>query len=278
MTETLSPTACARCGSPGDYYADAVGNLTIPRCDCCAFKEGLMDDNAELVPIPPAQEPRNIIEMAIQRNMDADSIAKLVGLVEKREAAEAEAAYSEAMRRCQEEMPVVLRSKKGGKSNYAPLDDINPAIKPVYTRHGFALNFSEGDSPIVGWKRTLCDVRHNKGHHVTHHIDLPLDGGTGAAMNPIQAAISTGTYGQRVLLCRVFNITIADSDKDGQSLQDLLYITPEQASDIREMIVQNEMDAPKLLKWLGAESVEKITRAQYEKFTTTYRQRKAVRS
>jgi hypothetical protein len=57
---------------------------------------------------------------------------------------------------------------------------------------------------------------------VRYHLDLPIDG-VGAkgnaigAMNPVQGCISTGTYGQRVLTCRAFNITVADTDMDGQA-------------------------------------------------------------
>jgi hypothetical protein len=37
-------------------------------------------------------------------------------------------------------------------------------------------------------------------------------------MNRVQAAISTGTYAQRYLTCRIFNITIAETDRDGRDI------------------------------------------------------------
>lgn len=267
-TPTVDSPPC-RCGNPSTRWVDDK-----PTCDSCYHKEG-HDMSTELAPVDP-------LTMAIQRGIDADGLAKIVGLIRERERDEAEKAFSEAVRSVSELAAPIVKSKQGNKSRYAPLEEVNRAMVPLYTTAGLSLTFSEADCPFAdkGWKRHVCDVRHVKGHKERYHLDVPLDNADGKnpGMNPIQSAISTGSYVQRVLLCRIFNVTIADSDVDGQSLSDLLFITPEQASDIKDLIVQNEMDEAALLKWLKAESVEKVTRAAYEKFQTTYRQRKAVKS
>ncbi len=231
--------------------------------------------------VPVEREETDIIRLAILKNMDADSITKLVALVEGRERQAAERAFSDDMRGCQDAIPVVVRNKenKGTHSWYANLDGILPAVKPVASRFGFALSFAEADCPLEGWKRTVCDVRHRGGHSVRYHVDLPLDGksaqGKDLAMNPVQAATSTGTYGQRVLVCRIFNLTIADSDVDGQSMADLLVLNEKQRAELNDLIEQGNIPVDKLLKWIKAESLDTITQKQFEKITTTYRQRKA---
>jgi hypothetical protein len=94
--------------------------------------------------------------------------------------------------------------------------------KPIYASHGFSLSFSEADCPHPNWHRHVCLVRHVDGYSETHFLDLPADGigGKGnaiAGMNPVQGAISSGSYAQRILTARVFDITIADTDLDGAS-------------------------------------------------------------
>ncbi len=231
-------------------------------------------------PPPRTDGPTDLIQLAVSQRMDADSIAKLVALVEGRERQVAEKAFTQAMQQAQQEMPTVVRDGTNSqtKSTYATLDAIQHTIKPVYARHGFALSFAEADAPLEGWKRTICDVRHVGGHSARYHVDLPLDG-VGAkgnpigAMNPVQAAVSTGSYGQRVLLCRIFNLTIAESDVDGQSMADLLRLNHEQRKQLDDFIAQEDVDVKALLKWVKADSLDTVTQRQFAKITSTYRQK-----
>lgn len=279
--DVIAPPAC-RCGEPATRMLDRGRHQDqLPICESCWHKDG---HDAQLVPVETPL-PADPLTMAIAKGMGAGEIASIVGLIREREQDEAKRRFSEAMVAAQAEMPVVVRDAKNTQTNsgYATLENVNKTAKPVYSRHGFALSFSEADTKIEHWKRTVCVVRHVGGHSEEHFVDLPVDGigpkgNPIGGMNSVQGAISTGSYGQRVLLCRIFNIVLASSDVDGQSLSDLLNITPEQQSDLRELVIQNEMDEAKLLKWLGAPSIEQITRKQYEKFQSTYRQRKKVAS
>jgi hypothetical protein len=231
-------------------------------------------------PASVAPHPLALLQLLIERGGNPDQLDKMLTLHERWTKLEAEKAFNSAMRSCQEQMPTVIRqsANQHTKKNYASLDDILPVAKPIYTGNGFALSFAEADSPLEGWKRTVCDVRHEEGHCVRYHLDLPLDGqgskGGGSAMNAVQGAISTGTYGLRVLLCRIFNITIADTDVDGNDLGEVLKINKEQRQQLDDLIEQSQSDVPKLLKWIGAPTLEAITQSQFQKITTTYRQRR----
>lgn len=171
-----------------------------------------------------ATNPLMLLQQAVDRGMSPEQLKQLVDLNEQWRAARAREAFNAAMNAVQIEMPCIVRDAQNSqtKSTYVRLETVNHQAKPIYTRHGFALSFSEDKADRENWKRTVCDVSHIQGHTERRWIELPVDG-VGAkgnaigAMNPVQAAISTGSYGQRVLTCRIFNITIADSDLDGQT-------------------------------------------------------------
>lgn len=171
---------------------------------------------------PEAMSPLALLASAVKSGLDAGQLKQLVDLQEQCRAARAKEAFSLAMNQCQAEMPCIVRESenKQTKSSYAKLEHIISQTKPVLSRHGFSLSFSEDECPRPEWKRTVCLVRHVEGHSERHFIDLPVDG-IGAkgnaigAMNPVQGAISTGTYAQRILHCRIFDLTIADTDLDG---------------------------------------------------------------
>lgn len=167
--------------------------------------------------------PLMLIERAIERGIAPDQLKSLVDLQEQWAAAQAKSAYARAMTDAQSEMPVVVRDAENEhtRSRYARLETVTRLAKPVYTKHGFALSFSESESPKPTMKRIVCKVSHREGHAELHWIELPIDG-TGAkggksSMNEVQGCISTNSYGHRVLTCNVFNITIADTDLDGEA-------------------------------------------------------------
>lgn len=175
------------------------------------------------LPSEVATNPLMLLEKAVERGMDPAQLKALVDLHEQWQASRAREAFNSAMKECQAELPLIVKDAENSqtKSRYAKMEYIQVIAKPVITKHGFALSFAEEDCPTPEWKRTICDVRHSGGHCVRYHLDLPLDG-VGAkgnaigAMNRVQAAVSTGTYAQRYLIARIFNLTIADTDLDGR--------------------------------------------------------------
>lgn len=184
------------------------------------------DADPQMMLDPVGTEPMNplaLLSRAVEKGMDPGQLKALVDLHEQWRAARAVEAFNAAMNVCQAEMPTVVRDGHNTqtKSTYAKLENVTHTAKPIYTRHGFSLSFAEDDCPTPGFKRTICDVRHAQGHCVRYHLDLALDGigpkgNPIGNMNAVQAGVSTGSYGQRVLTCRIFNITVADTDLDGQ--------------------------------------------------------------
>lgn len=177
----------------------------------------------EIVPVSRELTPMEILQSAVDKGVDAEQLEKLLELQERYEANQARKAFSESMHAAQTEMPRVIRDadNKQTGSKYARLEDVQIAAGPIYTKHGFSLSYGEGATLIEGYKRTICDVRHSAGHVEQYHLDLPIDGigprgNAIGGMNRVQGCISTTSYGQRRLLCMIFNITIAGDDNDGQ--------------------------------------------------------------
>lgn len=229
----------------------------------------LFRGDPHIEPLPQTPTLLSVLQTAVERHVDADQLEKLAALYMQGERLRAEKEFAAAMHACQQEMPVVVRDaqNKQTQSRYAMLETVQRTTRPIYTKHGFSMSYGEADCPVAGHKRTTCDVTHVGGHTRSYHLDLPLDG-IGAkgnpigGMNPVQAAVSTTSYGQRRLLCMVFNVTVADEDLDGQSQSEP--ISEEQAVTIREWLVATSTNEKRFLEWAECDSVATFPARKFE--------------
>jgi hypothetical protein len=231
------------------------------------FRESTMIES------PPDRQlvvtPLSLLQSAVDRGLDADQLDKLLTLQERWERNQAEKAFNEAMTDCQNEMPPVVRNcqNKQTGSMYADLEGVQKIARPIYSKYRFAPSFGEADCPLPNHKRTICDLRHDAGHTAHYHLDLPVDG-VGAKgnpignMNPVQGCISTTSYGQRRLLCMMFNITVVGEDDDGQGVTEK--ITEKQAAVIHEWLVATATEERRFLNWAQCESVAALPAKKYE--------------
>jgi hypothetical protein len=253
-----------------------------------------MNDTDTVTPAFPAPvvqpeappHPLVLVELAIERGLDPDKLGKLIELAERMDDREAQADYQQAMRRAQEKMPTVVRDadNKQTGSRYARFETVLHVCKPVWTGEGFSLAFSEADCPVAHHKRTVLTVMHDAGHRETSSIDLPLDGvgpkgNAIAGMNAVQAAMSTGTYAQRALVCRVFNITVANQDVDGNSPSKGC-ISRAQVAQINTLIDEladlgAPLSLPRMLAWQAeatALAIESLDDLPVEQFSEVMRE------
>jgi hypothetical protein len=215
-------------------------------------------------------EPANILEIvsraAADPNIDVAKTEKLLEMYERISAKNAEVAFNLAMKASQEEMPKILRNKENQQTNsrYADLEQVNAAIVPVYTKHGFSLSFGTADCPIAGHFRITCLVSHIGGHSRSYQADVPIDM-TGMKGNQNKTAThgfgSTMSYGRRYLTLLVFNITLTNEDKDGnQSAEGL---SDEQIANIEALLTETASDKGRFLKYLKVSSLDDIPAANY---------------
>lgn len=184
-------------------------------------------------------------------------------LKERHEDRQAKQAFAVAMKACQDEMPIIVKDAENKKthSRYPKLENVSKMTKPIYTKHGFTLSFHEAKADLPNHKRTVCDVRHDAGHTVEYYVELPVDGtgpkGEATSMNAVQGSVSTlSGYGQRVLKCMIFDLTIAETDNDGNQSSEP--IDEGQARTIEEWLVATSTNKGRFLGWVSEKVGSKI--------------------
>jgi hypothetical protein len=174
----------------------------------------------ETLPGVPA-EPLDMLTMIYRAtkdpDIDANKMMQLMEMAERFELKQAQQAFNVAMIAAQEEMDPVRTDATNPqtRSRYATWAALDRAIRPIYSKHGFALSFDTGDGAPADYIRVLLYVMHKSGHTKTYHMDMPADG-KGAKGNDVMtkthAAGSAFTYGKRYVGGGAFNIVVSDDD------------------------------------------------------------------
>ena len=156
---------------------------------------------------------------ANDQTLDAEKLAILYRIQQEIEANDAKHAFYRAMSAAQAEMQPVLRDATNTQTNskYARLETIDAAIRPIYTRHGFALTFDteQTDGPR---ERVICEVTHAGRHTRKYQLEAGVDttGPKGTSnKTPLHGLGSTVSYLRRYLTCMIFNVVLANDDNDG---------------------------------------------------------------
>jgi hypothetical protein len=148
------------------------------------------------------------------------SIEKFEALLRMRrdeEQDQARKAFNRAMAEVEAEIGPIIRDRINPAVNrkYATLEAISAVLRPVYSKHGFAVRFGCDKPPKEGWMRITCTTSHAGGYSEQIYLDSPVDvqqGGRGRT--PVQAVGSTITYLRRYLLQLAFNVVLADDEDD----------------------------------------------------------------
>jgi hypothetical protein len=219
--------------------------------------------------VAPATESNALISMieraARDPAVDIDKMERLVAMQERALARQSEQAFNNAMTAAQAAMrPIAADSANTQtKSRYASYAALDKAMKPIYTKHGFALSFGTAEGGGTDHVRIICHVS-NSGHTRMYQVDMPADGKGakgGDVMTKTHAVGSAMSYGQRYLLKMIFNVSIGDDDGNAAGDTGEL-ISPEQVEEMRNLIVERAANLGGFLKWAKVERIEDI-RAVY---------------
>ena len=221
-----------------------------------------------------------LIQMAMDKDMDADKLEKLMQLHERAQDREAEREFAEAMNACQSELPRIVRDATNSQTNskYARLESLDNQIKPVYIKHGFALTFGTDTSPIEGHIRVTCTCQHVGGHKRLYQGDFPLDdvGIKGNAnKTAMHATGSTMSYGRRYLTLMIFNLVMGGEDNDGNRQRPVTPITEEQVAQIEDWIVTTDADKAKFLQAFRIDKVSDLPAAKYQNAIDAFKKKQA---
>lgn len=158
--------------------------------------------------------------LAKDKDVDAGKLRELVDLQERILDRNAKTAFNEAFQRMQAEIPEIdekgaIKNKDGGvQSRYSRFEDIQKVLKPILTKHGFALSFrSEWPQPNI--VKVVGILTHQDGHARESEFMSAAD--TSGSKNAIQGLGSAVAYGRRYTTIDLLNITTRGKDDDGQS-------------------------------------------------------------
>jgi hypothetical protein len=230
-------------------------------------------------PVAPVSEAAAFLQIIDRASrdpsVDLDKLQRLLDMRERMQAREAEVAFNAAMTEAQKEMrPVSTDSANTQtKSKYASYAALDRVLRPVYTKHGFALSFNTSPDAPADHVRILCDVT-NCGHTRRYQIDMPADGKGakgGDVMTKTHAAGSAASYGMRYLLKMIFNIAVGEADDDGNAAgrtEPVERITEKQVSDLNALLQKSPEPAANvqiIFEHFKIDNLSELTPEQYRK-------------
>lgn len=225
-------------------------------------------EKALTTPVDTAAGIVAVIERAAMNpDVDIEKMERLLVMQERIMARNAETAFNAAMSAAQADMRPVAADAENPqtRSKYASYAALDKAMRPIYTRHGFALSFDTGEGAQADWVRVVCYVSHRDGHSKTYHADMPADGKGakgGDVMTKTHAAGSAMSYGMRYLLKMIFNVAVGEDDDDGNGAN-AQTITDEQAANLHALIEEVGADKAGFLRFMGVTSLEQIGAKHY---------------
>lgn len=225
---------------------------------------------SNVVELSPASSLLQVIERAARdSSIDIDKMERLLAMQERIVSRDAEVAFNTAMTAAQAQMTRVSADAVNPQthSNYASYAQLDRALRPLYTRHGFSLSFGESDAPRPDMVRVTCTVSHIQGHSRVYHADMPADGKGakgGDVMTKTHAVGAAKQYGMRYLIKGIFNVAVGENDKDGNHEdQDVPLVTESQVADLNALITEVDANKANLLKYLKVNSLGEIYAKNY---------------
>lgn len=166
-----------------------------------------------------------IERLAANKDFDVEKLKELVGLQERILARQAEMEFNIAMTSAQEEMRPVSADAENPqtRSKYASYAQLDKALRPIYTKHGFGVSFDTGDGVPEQFVRVLAYVTHRAGHQRTYKADMASDGKGakgGDVMTKTHASGAAMSYGMRYLQKMIWNVAVGEDDVDGNDVTD----------------------------------------------------------
>lgn len=199
-------------------------------------------------------EPDNLmgalINAAMNPDIDADKMERMLAMYERMEARKAKVEFDEALAAMLPEIPEIgktgVATSSGDKLLYkfAKWDQMNRIIRPILQKHGFALTFrtQEHEKGVL-----VTGVLSRGGHSETTSLLQSLESAS-SAMNANQARGNAVSYGKRYTAAALLNIITTDEeDNDAQESQGPL--SEQQVTRIREMLAELGGSEEVLVEW-----------------------------
>lgn len=233
-------------------------------------------DGAEPITQLPVTTPMSMIERAVEKGADVGIIEKLMELAERHDRNLGRRAFDQAIASAKAEFPEIRKNKTvdfstaKGRTHYRHEDmaEISRAVDPVLSRYGLSYRYrtqQDGRSVTV-----TCILSHKDGYSEETTLSSAAD--ESGNKNHLQAVGSAATYLQRYTLKMALGLA-ATEDDDGRRADAAKLIDADQFQVLQDLIEEASADVPKLLKFLGAETLEEMTVTQFSTAVSALRKK-----
>ena len=232
-----------------------------------------MSSNETALAVVPGGDLLSIIDRVVGTGeMTADKVAVLERLLAMQmtiREEERKAEFAVAMNRLQEKLPQVTehgkifaKNQTTIRSRYALIEDIDVAIRPLYTEEGFSISYNEEfDNVPPNMRKFSAKLLHRAGHSETKYKLMPFD--QSDYRTSAQSEASTTSLARRQLLKMHFNLVTREEDDDGQG--GALTITDEQEKDLEILIADVSANKDKFLLYMGVGDLKEILARDFNK-------------
>lgn len=177
-----------------------------------------------------------------------EGVRELMTMRREEQARLEERAFNAAMAEAQAEMEPVRADSYNPqtKSRFASYAALDRALRPIYSKHGFAPSFNTEASQQEAHVLIVCDVSHREGHSRRYVLDMPADGKGakgGDVMTKTHATTSAVSYGMRYLSRMIWGMAVEDDDgnKAGKTSVDAK-ISAADVEKLRGLIMDTQSD------------------------------------
>lgn len=200
----------------------------------------------------------SITRAAADPNVDMIKMNGLYEMAKEERGEQARIIYNRDMAICQGEMTVIEKKHKNKQTNsfYAKMEDMIASVKPVLTKHGFSLSFSEVPSPIVGEVTVRLVISHDAGQDREFLASRPIvtKGLRGnEMMTETHARQSAVTYAEKAALASALSLEIAfagDDDGNGGDKKEATMVTDAQLTILKKKVADAKVDESRLKAWM----------------------------
>lgn len=209
----------------------------------------------------PEASPMTLLAGMDMSKVEPDKLEKLLDIQAKWEGREAEKRLAEAMAAFQRDVPSIIKSRKSHVGNFASLDDIMYAIRPVLADNGLSISF-DTSIPAPGQLTAICHVMHSGGAKFNRSVTAPVD--QKMSVNDTQKMGSAVSYCKRYVLIAALNLIVSDhADDDGKGAG-TQYITAEQVNELETKLSYCPAGTlASLLEWAEAPSLATIEAGKF---------------
>lgn len=219
------------------------------------------ETNVVVMPKQPDLNPLQLVQVAVEKGVDAEQLKMLMELQREWKADRARDEFVAAMSEFRAEALKIVKDKAVafGTTAYkhATLANIVAVAAPALSKHGLSHRWeTKQEGGII---TVTCVITHKYGH--SEHTALSAAPDKSGGKNDIQAVGSAVSYLQRYTFMAITGLAAADQDTDGRTDEP---ITDEQVANLEALISEVGANKAAFLKTCKIEKLDDMPASKYK--------------